>query len=232
MDGSPIAHGDLIQISRGDRVTNHLVFKFRDGSVHDETSVFSQHGTFRLLNYRLVQKGATFPRPVDVAIDGSSSRVTVHYSKDGKEKTATDQHPLPTDLANGLIFTLLKNVRPDGPPTFVSMVAATPKPRVVKIKISPVGEEPFSVGGGERKAMHYVLKIEIGGVAGAIAPLVGKQPADIHIWIFGGEAPAFVKSEGPLYAGGPNWRIELSSPVWPRTASEGSDSTKKPASQK
>jgi len=66
--------------------------------------------------------------------------------------------------------------------------------------------------------MHFVLKIEIGGVSGMIAPLLGKQPPDIHIWILGGEAPAFVKSESQLYLGGPIWRIELVSPVWPRAA--------------
>jgi hypothetical protein len=96
------------------------------------------------------------------------------------------------------------------------MVAATPKPRLVKLAITPQGEEPFSLGGSERRAMHYVMKVEIGGVAGVIAPLLGKQPPDIHVWILGGEAPAFIKTEGPLYYGGPSWRIELASPVWPR----------------
>jgi hypothetical protein len=124
---------------------------------------------------------------------------------------------LPPDVANGMIFTLLKNVRPDGAPTTVSMVAATPKPRLVKLAITPKGEEPFSVGGSQRAAMHYVLKIEIGGVSGMIAPLLGKHP-DIHVWILCGEAPAFVKSESQLYLGGPIWRIELVTPVWPRVA--------------
>jgi hypothetical protein len=49
-----------------------------------------------------------------------------------------------------------------------------------------------------------------------IAPLVGKQPADTDVWVAGGEAPAFVKSEGPLYLGGPIWSIEMTSPVWRR----------------
>jgi len=53
---------------------------------------------------------------------------------------------------------------------------------------------------------------------GLVAPLVGKQPADTHVWILGGEAPAFVKSEGPLYVGGPIWRIELASPIWPKAS--------------
>jgi hypothetical protein len=96
------------------------------------------------------------------------------------------------------------------------MVAATPKPRLVRLAITPEGEEPFSVGGSSRKATRYVAKVEIGGAAGLVAPLLGKQPSDTHVWILGGEAPAFVKSEGPLFFGGPIWRIELVSPVWPR----------------
>ena len=59
------------------------------------------------------------------------------------------------------------------------------------------------------------MKIKIGGVAGVIAPIIGKQPADTHVWIMQGDAPAFVKSEGPLAPDGPIWRIELASPAWP-----------------
>ena len=125
---------------------------------------------------------------------------------------------MPPDLANCLILTLLKNVRTGAPPKTVSLVAATPKPRLVKLAISAAGDEPFSTGGSARKATHYVLKVEIGGIAGVLAPLLGKQPPDSHVWILGGEAPAFVKSEQPLYLGGPLWRTELVSPVWPRTA--------------
>ena len=69
-------------------------------------------------------------------------------------------------------------------------------------------------GGASRKATHYVVKVELGGVAGVIAPLIGKQPADTHVWIMHGDAPAFVKSEGPLAPEGPIWRIELVSPVF------------------
>jgi hypothetical protein len=121
---------------------------------------------------------------------------------------------LPPDIANGMILTLLKNIRPDVPQTTVSMVAATPKPRLVKLLISPEGEDSFSVGGSSYKATRYVVKVEIGGVAGVVAPLVGKEPQDTHVWILGGDAPAFVKSEGPLSLGGPTWRVELTSPVW------------------
>jgi hypothetical protein len=223
MDGTQLAQGDLTQVAAANnQVTNHLVFRFKDGSVRDETVIYSQRGSFRLLSYRLTQKGPAFEQSSEMSFDTSKGAVTVHYTDGGKERVATDQLELPLDVANGMIFTLLKNLRPDGPVTTVSMVAATPKPRLVKLQISPQGEDPFSVGGSKRMATHYVLKVEIGGVAGVIAPLLGKKPPDIHVWILGGEAPAFVKSEGPLYYGGPNWRIELASPVWPRPSSGGS----------
>jgi len=48
-----------------------------------------------------------------------------------------------------------------------------------------------------------------------VAPLIGKQPPNIQIWIIGGEAPAFVREQGPLYEGGPILNIQLTSPVWP-----------------
>ena len=124
-----------------------------------------------------------------------------------------------------MIFTLLKNISPKDASTTVSMVATTPKPRLVKLVITPQGEDPFSFAGSQRTATHYVIRVDIGGITGAIAPLLGKQPPDIHVWVLGGAAPAFVKSEGPLYLGGPAWRIELTSPVWPAADSPGKPKT-------
>ena len=219
LDGTLIADGDLIQTARGDQVTSRLVFRFKDGSIRDETAVFSQRQRFRLLRNHLVQKGPTFPQPLDVSIECGSGQVTVRYADDhGKQKVEAERMELPPDLANGMILTLLKNVRPGASPAAWSMVATTPKPRLVKLAVSSAGEEPFSTGGMSRKATHYIVKIEIGGLTGLIAPLVGKQPPDSHVWVLGGEAPAFVKSEGPLFLGGPIWRIELVSPVWPKSA--------------
>jgi hypothetical protein len=61
-------------------------------------------------------------------------------------------------------------------------------------------------------AQHYVVKVKIQGVAGVIAPLVGKQPPDIHIWIVKSEAPTFIEMEGPLSQDSPVWRIEVTAP--------------------
>jgi len=212
--GAQIATGDLIQTAKGDRVTCRLVFHFKDGSLHDETAVFSQRGHFRLLTDRVVQKGPSFPDPLEMSIDTSTGKVTVKYTDDGEPKSETERMDLPPDLANGLIITLLKNVGSTGPATVVSYLAATPKPRLVKLEISSAGTEPFSTAGFARKAVRYVVKVKIGGVEGMLAKWFGKQPPDSHVWILQGEAPAFVKSEAALYLGGPLWRTELTSPVW------------------
>jgi hypothetical protein len=98
------------------------------------------------------------------------------------------------------------------------MIVTTPRPRLVKLAISADGEDVFQLGTEKRQATHYVVKIELGGITGLAASVMGKQPPDIHGWILKGEAPAFVKSRGPLYANGPIWQIELESPVWQRPA--------------
>jgi hypothetical protein len=232
VEGATLAHGDLTQNTRGDRVANHLVFRFKDGSLRDETSVYSQRGTFRLLHYRLVQKGPAFEHPLEASIDGATGDVTVKYTDDGKEKVVTERLQLPPDVANGMLLTLLKNLPAEGTPESLSLVAFTPNPRLVKLAISAAGEEPFSAAGASRKAMHYVLKVEIGGLTGAIAPLLGKKPPDEHVWILRGEAPAFIRSEGALAVGGPIWRIEPASPVWPKSGAAGASGSKKAAEKK
>jgi hypothetical protein len=221
-EGHVLAVGDLVQVVRGDRVTARLTFRFKDGSVDDETTVFSQRGNFRLITNRRIQKGPSFPHPMDLSVDASSGQVTVRSTgKDGKEEVTTEHLDLPPDLANGMVLALAKNIRPDAPETKVSMVVATPKPRIIKLAISPHGEEPFSLVGFSRKATRFEIKIELGGVAGVVAPLIGKQPPNRQVWIIGGQAPAFVREEGPSYEGGPIWTIQLISPVWPDAAHSG-----------
>lgn len=215
LDGTPIAEGDLTEVVHGNRVTTRLVFHFQDGSRQEETTVFSQSGTFRLITYHSIQTGPTFKHTTEVSIVTSTGRIEVKYSDDeGKEKIENARLKLPPDLANGLILTLLKNIPTDSPQAELSMVLATPKPRLAKLSVHSLGTEPFSVAGSSRKALHYVIKVKLEGAAGVIAPLLGKQPPDAQVWIESGDAPTFVKSETPSYAGGPIWRTELACPVW------------------
>jgi hypothetical protein len=219
LDGTLLASGDLLQEARGEHVSSRLVFHFQDGSLYEDAAEYRQRQRFEFVKDHLTQKGPSFPRPLEMTIDGASGQVTVHYTNEhGEARTESEHLDLPQDLANGLILTLMKNVRPETAPKTVSYVAATPKPRLVKFAIASAGADTFSIAGSGRKALHYVLTVDIGGLSGVLAPIVGKQPPDSHIWILGGEVPAFVKSEQALYLGGPLWRIELVSPAWPRPA--------------
>ena len=221
LDGKQIAVGDLLQIAHGSQVTSRLVYHFNDGSLQDETTVFSQRKSFSLITYHLIQKGPTFPHPTEVLIDAAKSQVTVRYTDDkGNEKSENEHMKLPPDLANGLVLTLLKNFHPEGTLPQLSFVVATPKPRIVKLSISAQGKDAFTIGGSRREALHYVIKVEIGGVAGLLAPLLGKQPPDAHVWITADEAPTFVKSETLSFLGGPVWRTELVAPIWPKSEGE------------
>ncbi len=216
-DGRLLADGDLLQTVSGGRVTARLVFHFKDGSTSDETAVFSQQGHFRLISDHMVQQGPAFERPLEMTIDAPGGQVTVRYKNEhGEEKVEAERMDLPSDLANGLITTLLKNVRPTALPSSLSMVAATPKPRLVKIAIVTAGTNALLIAGSPRKAVHFVLKVDIGGFAGLVAPLVGKQPPDSHVWILQGDVPAFLRSQSPMFVGAPLWQIDLVSPVWPR----------------
>jgi hypothetical protein len=214
LEGKNVAWGETTQVARGNRVTTRMIFRFTDGSIHDETTIFSQRGTFRLVSDHLIQKGPAFKQSTNTTIDASTGEVTVRYKdKDGRDKVDAKRLDLPPDLANGLILTVLKDIRPDMPKTTLSMVATTPKPRLVTLEITPEGTDPFEVGNVRRKAVHYVVKTKVGGIAGAVAPLVGKQPPDIHIWMVEGGAPGFVRFEGPLEAEGPIWRIQMAPPA-------------------
>ncbi len=218
LEGNPIAEGDLTEVAHGNQITSHLLYHFKDGSLQDETTVFSQRRAFSLVSYHLIQKGPAFSRPTEMSVEVPSGQVNVRYTNDkGEEKTESEHMKLPPDLANGMVLTLLKNFRPGETLPQVPMVVATPKPRIVKLSLSLQGKEPFTLVGSHRESLHYVIKVEIGGLAGLIAPLLGKQPPDSHIWIIGGEAPTFVKSETLSFLGGPMWRTELVSPVWPRS---------------
>jgi hypothetical protein len=213
LEGKLLADGELTQVAEGHRVTSHVIFRFKDGSIYEETTIFSQRGSFRLLNDHVVQKGASFKHPMETWLNASTGEVKVRYrDDDGKEKTINQQLDLPPDVGNGLLMILVKHIQPRASQTIVSFVASTPKPRLVDLIIVPQGEAPLSHGMIKHKAIHYVVKVKIGGVAGLLAPLLGKQPPDSHVWVLGGDAPAFVKLEGQLYDGGPIWRVELATP--------------------
>src|SRR5215469_14979308 len=61
LEGRVLASGDQIQTVEGNQVATETVFHFKDGSLHDETSVYLQDHTFRMVSYHLIQKGPSSP---------------------------------------------------------------------------------------------------------------------------------------------------------------------------
>jgi len=212
LEGTTLAAADIVQVSHGNRVTSHLTYHFRDGSFDDETTVFTQSGVFRLVSDHHIQKGPSFPHPLDIFVEAATGQVT---SRDKDGKIIHDHLDLEPDIANGLPLILLLNLDPAAPPTRISMLAPTAKPRLVHLLLAGEGEDTFTIAGIRRKATNFRIKVELGGVTGLVAPIVSKQPSDIHVWVLGGDSPAFVKEEGQFYEGGPVWRVELISPVFP-----------------
>src|SRR5262249_23576100 len=125
LDGVRLAGGDLIQVARGNLITSRLVFRFIDGSLHDETVQFRQSRQFEFVKDHLVQRGPSFPQPVEMTIDGANGTATVHYTSDrGVAKTESAHFALPPDLANGVLMTMLKNVKSAALPKTLSFIAA------------------------------------------------------------------------------------------------------------
>lgn len=210
--GHRIGTGDLQQVAKSGRVSSHLHILFEDKSVYDDQTVFTQRGVFRLLTDHVIQKGPIFKTPMETSINASTGQVTVDYTDDdGHVKHLSQRMKLPPDVSNGVVFTLIKDIPPNSQKT-VSYVATTPKPRVVKLVFTSQPDDTFTAGGLHYKAMQYTMKVQIGGIAGVVAPVLGKQPPDTLIWVIGGEAPTFAASEGPLYGGGPVWKMKLVSP--------------------
>jgi hypothetical protein len=111
-----------------------------------------------------------------------------------------------------MIPVIAKNLDSGG--AEVHVVAFTPAPMLVELEMRPEEETAVLLGDGSRPVVHYVLDPDLGFLKGILADLTGRSPPDNHLWLATGDAPAFVRFEGPLFVEGPPWRIELTVPRW------------------
>lgn len=213
-DRKIIAAGDEVNVVEGNQIHSRLVLRFRDGSIEDERAVFRQGKVFELVSDHHVQKGPSFPQPLDMTVDVPTGKVTWRQVKDGRSEVKTEDMDLPSDLANGMMALVVQNFPPAKAEMKVSYLVAAAKPRLIKLSVKPDGEDVCRIGGVSRRAERFKVHVEFGGIAGVVAPLVGKEPPDIELWALKEEFPAFLKMRGPLFLNGPTWELELSSPVW------------------
>src|SRR5262245_20292490 len=205
LKGDLLAQGELIQIARGDRVESRLIFRFRDSSLYDEQVVFSQRDVFTLQSYRIVQRGPSFPETLEAWVDRATERYEVRYQADDDSapEVLSGEFSLPGDVYNGLLSTLMKNL-PAGSSATVQIVAFTPKPRLITVLLTPAAEDPVQVNHATLTATRFLVRPQLG----LLASFLFVDVPDLKCWILGGDAPAFIRFEGPLYFMGPIWRID------------------------
>jgi len=167
-------------------VESRLVFRFKDGSVHDETVIFSQRVAFTLLSYRIVQRGPSFPEAVEASMDRASGQYEVRYraDEDSPEEHLNGTFALPEDAYNGMLSIVVKNL-PTGTTETVTVVAFTPKPRAVALRLTPVAEEHTQVAGEAFLAVRYHIRPQLG----LLASLLVIDLPDVRMWIVPGTAP-------------------------------------------
>ncbi len=215
VEGVFVGRGDLIQVIQGGEVDSRMVFHFEDGSVFDETVVFTQQRFFAMERYSLVQRGPTFREDVEVSMERTGKyRVKTKPRGEGEEKVFEGTLDLPPDVYNGLVLTIVKNL-PKGASETIHLVAFTPAPRLIQLELVPAGEHKVLVGGVVRTAVRYVFHPKLGVWLEFFARLLGRLPPDYNAWIIPDEVPAFVRFEGQLSPTGPIWRVELTVPRWP-----------------
>ena len=212
-NGKTLAAGESIQTVEDYTVTTRTIFRFRDGSIDDETTVFEQRLNLRVLTDDRLQKGPAFPHPRETRIEAVNGQVTVRDLESGK----TDTHTLkiPVDLANGIVTQVLQNIPQDTAEAKVSYLLPTSKPRLASLVISRAGEDSYTLAGERQTAKKLQLKVDLGGLAGLIAPLIGKEPKPAHAWMAGGQVPMFIRIRTQFYEGAPLWTIQQTAPAWP-----------------
>ncbi len=216
LDGKKLADGELSQVTTGaDRLASRLTFRFSDGSLYDETVTYSQKKHLTMLSYQLTQRGPAFPEPLVISLNGETGQYQVRqHEKTADEKSITGRIDLPADVYNGMTITVLKNLRGQTG-ALVHMLVFNPEPKLYEVELFRVDEEDTrNTTRKETKAtaVHYSLKPRLGWFTSALARLFGRTPPAYHFWLIKKDAPAFVRFEGSLYAGGPSWRIEQVSP--------------------
>ena len=216
LGGETIGQGELTQVVKeGDLVESQLVINFKDGSLHEEKVAFSQQRVFTMLRYHLIQRGPSFPDQIDVSIDRGTAeyKVRSQAGKDGREEVLTGHFDLPNDVYNGMFVVVLKNLPKEANAT-VNVLAFTPSPQAIQLKLNFIGEQTVHIADLSSKAKHYVFKPQIGKIRQFFGKLTRQLPADFHYdcWILTDKVPAFVQFEGPLQIMGSIVRIELVSP--------------------
>jgi hypothetical protein len=158
-----------------------------------------------------------FPHPIDLTTDAAGNTTSRTVDSGGKAKVEKSHVDLPPGTAvAGMLGTLMANVDPAGPGLTIPALSPTQKPRLIHFAISREGQGGFRIAGSRQTAAVFRIKANLSGVAGLVAPLIGKEPDDILAWVLEGDAPSLVRAIAQLSEGGPLLDIQLAGATFPR----------------
>ena len=215
--GEILGQGEMTQVVKeGDLVENQLVFRFKDGSLHDEKVAFSQQRVFTMISYRLVQSGPSFPdqiddlhRPRHSGIHGALTSGG-GWERRGADRAGRSAQGCLQRHAHHRVKEPTEGRRRNGERARVHAGA----PSHQTCSCVPWMSNPSTLATLSSKATQYIFTPQIGMIREFVGKATGKLPAQFHYtcWILVDEAPSFVQFEGPLQLMGPIVRIELVSP--------------------
>jgi hypothetical protein len=216
LDGKTIGYGEISQSADAGRVTSSMVYRFRDGSLDEETAVFSDQKAFNLISDHHVQRGPLFPHPFDLTTNAAGDTTNRVLGSDGKAKLESSHVDLPPGTAVlGMMCTLMANLDPATQSLKLPALTPTPKPRLVHFVITREGRGTLRIAGSHQTAAIFRIKTDLGGIAAVVAPLLDKQPDDTLAWVLEGESPLAVRAIGQLSEGGPMLDIQMAGATFP-----------------
>src|SRR5207244_5570569 len=102
------------------------------------------------------------PTSKDAKVDRDNGRYEIRYKGDEEaaEEVLKGKIELPNDVYNGLLGMLMKNM-PAGTATTVQIIAFTPKPRLVKMLLTPAGSDTVMMGESAVPATRFLVKPQL-----------------------------------------------------------------------
>jgi hypothetical protein len=86
LSGKIVGSGELIQVEKRNRLVSRLIMHFKDGSLYDDMTEFTQRGNFKLIRHHLIQSGPSFKLRMETNLDVSTGRFTARYTEKGEDK--------------------------------------------------------------------------------------------------------------------------------------------------
>ena len=225
LDGKEIGKGELEETTEGRLVTSKLTLNFKNSSLYQETAQFTQDGTFHVSKFHMSESGPSFKDAMEMTIDVANGTVEVHADEQNsvaeKQRDWSEHIHLPQDLANGIVPLVARNMPAAAGKTTVSMIVATPSPKLVHVTISPTALQKFRFDGSRLEATRYAVQVDLSGFTGTLVEMAGRQPAPSFVWMLRGKVPSFLMAQ-EAFLGGPVCRIELARPLTAGGNKEGS----------